>query len=69
MKKVKHAQTKDLLIAIEDMKDTDKLPLDARVEVYIEGQDERYGIVSISHFHFVPNLVLTIKKITDNIAK
>jgi len=48
----------------------DDLDMNARVEVYIEGDDETcYEIVEISHFHIIANLVLTIREITDNDAK
>ncbi len=68
-KKQKYAKTKHLKEAVEDMEVKDKLSLDARVEVYIGKGRVRYGIVKIKHFHVIPNVVLTLKKIDDNDAK
>ena len=67
-KKIKKwMETKELERAIKQMR-KEKLG-DARVELYFENGEARYGIVKISHFHAIPNLVLTIKKIDDNYAK
>ncbi len=57
-------KTKHLKEAIRHMEKDDKLHLNAEVEVYIENdKDEKlYGIVCISHFNILPNLVLTIRE-------
>lgn len=71
MKKTKKqwATTEDLKKVISHMENEDGLNLGARVEVYIEGEDDRYGITSMGHFSIVPNMTLTIEKIKDNKAK
>ena len=59
--KSRYATTKDLQEATRHMR-KEKLSLDARVEIYLKGNDKRYGIVGISHFHVIPNLILEIEK-------
>lgn len=68
MKKINWATTQDLIDCSIHIKD-DGLSTGARVEIYIDGLDGRYGIYEISHFHTVPNLILKVKKIKDNLAK
>ena len=63
-----YATTDDLLKVVKHMK-KDGFATTARVEVYIEGSDTRYGVTSISHYSVIPNVVLRIEKINDNEAK
>lgn len=57
--------TKDLKDAITAMED-EELPLDAKLEVYIDGKT--YNVVSVGHFHVVPNMVIELKiKPTESI--
>jgi hypothetical protein len=61
--------TDKLLTAVQHVKE--EFPEgNARVEVYIKGQksEKRYGIINISHYHFIPNIVLLIEEIKDGEA-
>lgn len=68
MKKNKHATTKNLKKGIRQM-EKESLSLGARVEIYLKDDPRRFGIVGISHYHAIPNLVLKIEEIKDNLAK
>ncbi len=63
-KKVSFATTKTLKKSIDIMLNNCKMEDFAKVEVFIEGEknEKKYGIVGISHFHAIPNLVLKIKE-------
>lgn len=39
----------------------EELPLDAPVEVTIEGDDNLYHIESLGHFHVIPNMTIHLK--------
>lgn len=71
MKKIKFATTKDLNHALKVILEECKVGDGARIEVFIEDDksEKRYGVVGMSHYHAIPNLVLTIKEIKDNYAK
>lgn len=52
--------TQDLKSNIETMEE-EKLPLDAPIEVSIEGDGDTYEIESVGHFHAIPNMTLSLK--------
>ncbi len=52
--------TQDFKNNIETMEE-EKLPLDAPVEVTIEGDDNLYHIESLGHFHVIPNMTIHLK--------
>ena len=59
---MKFATIKDFKEAIKHMEKDHKLQLNEEVEVYCGNGKVCYGVVSISHFHICPTLVLKIKK-------
>lgn len=60
MPKKKPYTTEDIKKNIETMEE-EKLPLDAPVEVTIEGDGDTYEIDSVGHFHAIPNMTIHLK--------
>jgi len=60
MSKKKPYTTADFKKNIQNMEE-EGLPLTAPVEVTIVGDNNVYHIESLGHFHFIPNMTITLK--------